>query len=153
MTSNRRLILLLLALALADAARDPFLSGQTSSDSLAVAKAIVEGVVHEARSGGDRFALIELDSSGWAPAVTALLRSKYSDLLVSSSRYALKMAVGEVTVFGDSALATVIWARCTDDPGRFLNYWRHNVVYHLQRSRGAWHFIRRQRVESADGRC
>jgi len=155
MPQHRRLFSLLVALSLGSDAFASCLSAQSSSDTLAVVKAIAEGVVHEARHGGDHhgpFALSDSGASFWGPAVVALLRSEHPDLLVSTTPHTLRMAVGEVTIFGDSAHATVIWLRCTEGVGR-LNFWEHRVLYLLQRSGSAWHFIGRQIVEFADGRC
>jgi hypothetical protein len=155
MTQFRRPLSLLFTLALTAGARVSLLSAQTPSDTLAVAKAIAEGVVHEAMSGGDHhapFALIDSDSSVWGRPIAALLRSEHSNLLIAPSQHTLKMAVGDVTVFRDSAHATVIWFRCTEGAA-LVNLWEHKVIYLVERSRGVWHFIRRQPIKFTHGRC
>jgi hypothetical protein len=144
-----------LTLALAVGTRTPSLTAQSSTDTLAISRAIVEVVLHEARKGGDHhgpFAFNQSAESSWGHAVAAMLRSEHSDLVVAPTSHALMLTVGDVVVFGDSAHATLTWARC-EERTTHINSWAHQVVYLLEHASGVWHFARREIVWFADGHC
>ena len=143
------------SLALAVGTGMPSLTAQSSTDTLTIGRAIVEGVVHEASKGGDHhgpFAFNQSPDSSWGLAVAAILRSEQPDLVVACTSYALVLTVNDVFVFGDSAHATFTWSRCVERTALF-NWWAHQVVYLLERAGGAWHFVSREVVSFADGRC
>ena len=156
MTSYRRLIRLLLAYpSLGIGAHVSCLWAQSSADTLAIVKATADAVVHEARQGGDHhgpFAIMGASSSFWSRAIAAELRSKHSDLVESPTRHSLKLFIGKVTVFRDSAQATVTLWRCTER-SLGLNSWTHDILFRFRRSGETWHYLGRQFVAFSDGHC
>jgi hypothetical protein len=154
---DRKLLLsLCVAVPLAFKDGTSSIPAQSGSDTVAIARAIADGIVHETRRGGDHhgpFVLTDSAPSPWGREVAAALRSYHPDLIAPPSPHALELSIEHVSVLNDTVRAAVRWSRCTGEKRELFNWWQHGVAYLIVRSGSLWHFAGRRVVAIADGHC